>query len=114
MQYFPIYKTCSFHQILLNTSMPTSTLLLPFLLEFSPSLYLLSLLRKSIPFAKMYIDNSENFTPGVNQFPHCHSAETETHIYFCPKSPKPFDLLDFSRQQSDCLNGTFVVPIKFV
>lgn len=60
------------------------------------------LLRKGIPFAKMYIDNSENLTPGVNQFPHCHSVETETHIHFCPKAGEIFDLPGFSRHQNDC------------
>lgn len=52
----------------------------------------------------MYIGNPENLTPGVNQFPHCHSTETETHIHFCPKSAETFDLLSFFRQQSDCLH----------
>lgn len=50
----------------------------------------------------MYIDNSENLTPGVNQFPHCHSTETETHIHFCPKAAEIFDLPSFSRHQSNC------------
>jgi len=52
----------------------------------------------------MYTDNSENLIPGVNQFPHTHSAETETHIHFCPKSAETFDLRGFSRQQSHCFN----------
>lgn len=39
-------------------------------------------------------------SPGVNQFPPHHSAETETHIHFCPKSAEPFDLLGFSRQKT--------------
>ena len=52
----------------------------------------------------MYTDNSENLIPGVNQFPHTHSAETETHIHFCPKSVETFDLRGFSRQQSHCLH----------
>lgn len=68
----------------------------------------------TLPFAKMYINNSENLTPGVNQFPHVSSAETETHNHFCHKSAQPFDLPGFSRQKSDCLNGTFVVPTKFL
>lgn len=57
----------------------------------------------TLPFAKMYINNSENLTPGVNQFPHVSSAETETHNHFCHKSAQPFDLPGFSRQKSDCL-----------
>ena len=56
----------------------------------------------TFPFAKMYINNSENLTPGVNQFPHVSSAETETHNHFCHKSAQPFDLPGFSRQKADC------------
>ena len=52
----------------------------------------------------MYTDNSENLIPGVNQFPHTHSAETETHIHFCPQSAETFDLRGFSRQQGHCLH----------
>ena len=62
----------------------------------------------------MYTDNSENLIPGVNQFPHTHSTETETHIYFISKIAKSFDLLGFSRQKADCLHDTFVVPTKFL
>ena len=58
----------------------------------------------TLPFAKMYINNSENLTPGVNQFPHVSSAETETHNHFCHKSAHPFDLPGFSRQKSDRLH----------
>lgn len=58
----------------------------------------------TLPFAKMYINNSENLTPGVNQFPHVSSAETETHNHFCHKSAQPFDLPGFSRQKSDCFH----------
>lgn len=50
----------------------------------------------TLPFAKMYINNSENLTPGVNQFPHVSSTETETHIYFSSKIAETFDLLGFS------------------
>ena len=64
----------------------------------------------TLPFAKMYINNSENLTPGVNQFPHVSSAETETHNHFCPKSAQPFDLPGFSRQKSDCFNGITFFP----
>ena len=66
----------------------------------------------TLPLAKMYINNSENLTPGVNQFPHVSSAETETHNHFCHKSAQPFDLPGFSRQKSDCLNGIPFVPQK--
>lgn len=66
----------------------------------------------TLPFAKMYINNSENLTPGVNQFPHVSSAETETHNHFCHKSAQPFDLPGFSRQKSDYLNGIPFVPQK--
>ena len=45
--------------------------------------------------------STHNLSPGVNQFPHCHSVETETHIHFYPQSAESFDLLGFSRQQSD-------------
>ena len=58
----------------------------------------------TLPFAKMYVNNSENLTPGVNQFPHVSSAETETHNHFCPKSTQPFDLPGFSRQKNNSLN----------
>ena len=58
----------------------------------------------TLPFAKMYINNSKTLTPGVNPFPHVSSAETETHNHFCHKSAHPFDLPGFSRQKSDCLN----------
>lgn len=58
----------------------------------------------TLPFAKMYINNSGNLTPGVNQFPHVSSAETETHNHFCPKSAQPFDLPGFSRQKNNCLH----------
>ena len=37
----------------------------------------------------MYTDNSENLIPGVNQFPHTHSAETETHIPFIMNNKPP-------------------------
>ena len=37
---------------------------------------------------------------GVNQFQHCHSTETETHIHFCPKSVETFDILSFSSEKS--------------
>lgn len=66
----------------------------------------------TLPFAKMYINNSENLTPGVNQFPHVFSAETETHNHFCHKSAHPFDLPGFSRQKNNCLNGIPFVPQK--
>ena len=58
----------------------------------------------TLPFAKMYINNSENLTHGVNQFPHVSSAETETHNHFCPKSTQPFDLPGFSRQKNNSLH----------
>ena len=58
----------------------------------------------TLPFAKMYINNSEKLTPGVNQFPHVSSAETETHNHFCHKSAHPFDLPGFSRQKADCFH----------
>ena len=48
----------------------------------------------------MYTDNSENLIPGVNQFPHTHSAETETHILFCPKSAETFDQQGFDKDGS--------------
>ena len=66
----------------------------------------------TLPFAKMYINNSENLTPGVNQFPHVSSAETETHNHFCHKSAQPFDLPGFSRQKSDCLNMRIIVQTQ--
>ena len=47
---------------------------------------------------------SHSLSPWVNQFPHTHSAETETHNHFRPKSAESFDLSGFSRQQSDCLH----------
>lgn len=67
----------------------------------------------TLPFAKMYINNSENLTPGVNQFPHVSSAETETHNHFCHKSAHPFDLPGFSRQKSDCLDHCFIFQGQF-
>ncbi len=59
---------------------------------------------KIYPFVKMYITCSPMSIPWVNQFPYTHSAETETHIYFRPKSAETFDLPGISRQQSDCLD----------
>lgn len=67
----------------------------------------------TLPFAKMYINNSENLTPGVNQFPHVSSAETETHNHFCHKSAQPFDLPGFSRQKSDCFDHRFIFQGQF-
>lgn len=67
----------------------------------------------TLPFAKMYINNSENLTPGVNQFPHVSSAETETHNHFCHKSAQPFDLPGFSRQKSDYLDHCFIFQGQF-
>lgn len=67
----------------------------------------------TLPFAKMYINNSEKLTPGVNQFPHVSSAETETHNHFCHKSAHPFDLPGFSRQKSDCLDHCFIFQGQF-
>ena len=58
----------------------------------------------TLPFAKMYINNSGNLTPGVNQFPHVSSAETETHNHFFHFFAHPFDLPGFSRQKSDRLH----------
>lgn len=46
----------------------------------------------------------QDLSPWVNQFPHIHSAETETHIYFLPKSAETFDLPGISREQSDRLH----------
>ena len=46
----------------------------------------------------------QGLSPWVNQFPYTHSTETETHIYFRPKSAEALDLLGFSREQSDCLD----------
>ena len=46
----------------------------------------------------------QGLSPWVNQFPYTHSTETETHIYFRPKSAETFDLPGISRQQSDRLN----------
>ena len=57
----------------------------------------------------MYIFRSPQPIPRVNQFPHTHSTETETHIYFIPKMVKSFDLLGFSRQKTDCLH----IPLNF-
>ena len=68
----------------------------------------------TLPFAKMYINNSENLTPGVNQFPHVSSAETETHNHFCHKSAQPFDLPGFSRQKSDCLNMKGLLSMNYL
>lgn len=62
----------------------------------------------------MYIANSENLTPKVNQFPHCHSAETETYIHFFLKLSKTFDLLGLFRQQSDCLHMCDMVRPSFI
>ena len=67
----------------------------------------------TLPFAKMYINNSENLTHGVNQFPHVSSAETETHNHFCPKSTQPFDLPGFSRQKNNSLDSCFSFQGKF-
>ena len=69
----------------------------------------------TLPFAKMYINNSENLTPGVNQFPHVSSAETETHNHFCHKSAQPFDLPGFSRQKSDCFHMAryLLIDVRF-
>ena len=54
----------------------------------------------------------QGLSPWVNQFPYTHSTETETHTYFRSKSAETFDLLGFSREQSDCLNGIPFVPQK--
>ena len=67
----------------------------------------------TLPFAKMYINNSEKLTPGVNQFPHVSSAETETHNHFCHKSAQPFDLPGFSRQKNDRLDYCFIFQGQF-
>jgi len=46
----------------------------------------------------------QSLSPGVNQFPHSHSAETETHIYFSSKIAETFDLLRFSGQKANSLH----------
>lgn len=71
--------------------------------------YFLPVLPNNILSPKYISSVPHSLSPWVNQFPHTHSAETETHIHFCPKSPKPFDLPGFFRQQSDCLNMITIV-----
>jgi hypothetical protein len=61
-------------------------------------------LRKHILSPKYISSVPHSLSPWVNQFPHTHSAETETHIHFCPKSAETFDLLGFFRQQRDRLH----------
>ena len=51
----------------------------------------------------------QGLSPWVNQFPYTHSTETETHIYFRPKSAETFDLPGISRQQSDRLHMITIV-----
>ena len=43
-------------------------------------------------------------SPWVNQFPRTRSAETKTHIHFCPAAAKSFDLPGFSSEQSHGFN----------
>ena len=72
------------------------------------------LLLKNILSPKCISPVPKSLSPGVNLRLYHHSTETETHIYFISKIAKSFDLLGFSRQKADCLNGTFIVPTKFL
>lgn len=54
-----------------------------------------------------------SLSPWVNQFPHTHSAETETHNHFRPKSAESFDLPGFFRQKSDRLDHCFIFQGQF-
>jgi hypothetical protein len=51
---------------------------------------------------------------GIYQVPHSHSDQTGIHVYFVSKIPKFFDLLEFSRQKSDCFYGLFVMQPHFI
>lgn len=71
----------------------------------------------TLPFAKMYINNSENLTPGVNPFPHVSSAETETHNPFCQKWRNPliyWAFLDRRHTVSTCHECTIKMHIPWL
>jgi len=70
------------------------------------------LLLKNILSPKCISSILKSLSPGVNLHLYHHSTETETHIYFIPKTAKFFDLLGFSRQETDRLNGIPFVPQK--
>lgn len=65
------------------------------ILKFICILPTLCLLRKSIPFAKMYINNSKNLTPGVNPVSACVFCGNWNTQPFLPQTAQSFDYWAF-------------------
>lgn len=96
---FAIISLCNNFKAV-NSNIFTQSPYFRFLYQF----LLQTILPKSILSPNYISSVPQSLSPGVNQFPHSHSAETETHIYFSSKIAETFDLLRFSGQKANSLH----------
>ena len=88
---FAIISLCNNFKAV-NSNIFTQSPYFRFLYQF----LLQTILPKSILSPNYISSVPQSLSPWVNQFPHSHSAGTETHIYFSSKIAETFDLLRFS------------------